>query len=454
MRVTPEVGSLVFRSTSGRPEILLVQAREDPGQWVFPKGHPEPAEAPGSAVLRELREEAGVEGELVGPIDRPLEFTSRDELVRVQYYLVQATKDGASPEGRGKQWLSVDEGLERLTFEESRELLRTAWPEIERCVRATTPKRARHGEDHFEQLLLAEYAHMAESLLRNEEAGERRVTVFITLTTGVGAAVAFAAGQTRVLHPGQRDPLVILGLLALLALGYLTFVRIVSRNVASDRYKRRLGRVRRYFVMGPDDPRLRFLAFDPFQPDFRKPASWRVARGGWLETVAMIDALLLGALTAVVVATGSWMWNGVVGALVFCLVWPGLIAHGNTRHRRQTMEARDGLVLDRSVLGNVHDRGGTRAARRERKARRHIGDLGFIETPDAMTPAERRGPCSTPADEVLVVLDGNVSVVDVKHEEIVNARSGDALFIPAGLVHRVETEGTVRWVTGRRGPRS
>jgi 8-oxo-dGTP pyrophosphatase MutT (NUDIX family) len=99
---------------------------------VFPKGHLEAGESYSDAALREAEEEAGILGTVVGPVGPTLTFQSGDESVAVKYYLVHLTADAASPEGREKAWLPPDEALERLGFQNARDLLRAALREIER----------------------------------------------------------------------------------------------------------------------------------------------------------------------------------------------------------------------------------------------------------------------------------------------------------------------------------
>ena len=54
--------SVVVLDADGR---LLLTHRVDTGEWAVPSGILEPGEQPGPAALRELREEAGIEAELV-----------------------------------------------------------------------------------------------------------------------------------------------------------------------------------------------------------------------------------------------------------------------------------------------------------------------------------------------------------------------------------------------------
>jgi diadenosine hexaphosphate hydrolase (ATP-forming) len=122
----PQAGGIVVRQDGDRLSILLVRSKKNPEIWVFPKGHIEPGETAEETALRETQEEAGVDGELIGPIGEPLEFQSGSETVSVQYFLVRPLAESASPEGRDKQWLGIDEALALLSFESARTLLRMA----------------------------------------------------------------------------------------------------------------------------------------------------------------------------------------------------------------------------------------------------------------------------------------------------------------------------------------
>jgi 8-oxo-dGTP pyrophosphatase MutT (NUDIX family) len=121
-----QAGGVAFRRRGDRVEILLVRSKKDPSLWIFPKGHIEPGESSAAAALRETREEAGVDGELLGPVGEPLEFLSGVEPVRVQYYLIRATGSIASEEQRELVWLAVDEARRSLAFEGARTVLAAA----------------------------------------------------------------------------------------------------------------------------------------------------------------------------------------------------------------------------------------------------------------------------------------------------------------------------------------
>jgi ADP-ribose pyrophosphatase YjhB (NUDIX family) len=118
-----QAGGIAFRQKGGVVRVLLVKAKKDPSLWIFPKGHIEKGETAEDAALRETLEEAGVSGELLAPAG-VLEFQSGREPVRVRYFVIRATCEADSPEGREKGWFTLAEARERLQFENARELLK------------------------------------------------------------------------------------------------------------------------------------------------------------------------------------------------------------------------------------------------------------------------------------------------------------------------------------------
>ena len=110
-------GGIVYRRASGRREYLLVRARKEPDRWVFPKGHIEAGEAPETAALREVLEEAGVRARIVARLGRVM-FGADG----VEMFLMAYAGEGAVPE-RERAWLARDAAMRELGFAESRALL-------------------------------------------------------------------------------------------------------------------------------------------------------------------------------------------------------------------------------------------------------------------------------------------------------------------------------------------
>jgi len=122
-----QAGSIVIRLDSKEPQVLLVTARRNPRNWIFPKGHIEKGETPEEAALRETREEAGVVGDLIAPAGI-LEYGFLGAKARVEYFLVQFRREAGPPEdGRQRTWCRLEDALDRLNYKNSRKLLRKAW---------------------------------------------------------------------------------------------------------------------------------------------------------------------------------------------------------------------------------------------------------------------------------------------------------------------------------------
>lgn len=130
-----QAGAIVVRAGKSGPRILLVTARRNPNNWIFPKGHVESGETLKAAAVREAREEAGIEGKVVGAAGK-MSFEFGDNTYRVHYFVVKTADPGEQREGRRLRWLKYKQALRRLTYEETRDLLRDAWPRIKLSIAA------------------------------------------------------------------------------------------------------------------------------------------------------------------------------------------------------------------------------------------------------------------------------------------------------------------------------
>lgn len=152
--------------------------------------------------------------------------------------------------------------------------------------------------------ILEEYKHLTDSFLRNEELGERRVNFFLTFTTtAIGALVAirefFGDVEMKNFYIGFCAVL-----LALLLFGIVTLMRIIHRNLVTDKYLRGLARIRRYYADTDKEnpnilPYLPYKTFDDF-PQRKKERKdiYSLGNGGLLETVALVNSLIMAALLA------------------------------------------------------------------------------------------------------------------------------------------------------------
>lgn len=129
-----QAGAIVYRRDDDGLHILLVRARRNPTDWIFPKGHIEDGETAAEAAIREAEEEAGVTGRVVSALWPAITFESGGRQVRVHYYLIAFTDEAATTEQRERAWLPPPHALERLTHTTARMLL-------ERALEMLTPAR-------------------------------------------------------------------------------------------------------------------------------------------------------------------------------------------------------------------------------------------------------------------------------------------------------------------------
>ncbi len=120
-----QAGAIAFKIVDEAILIVCVRAKKTPTYWIFPKGHIEPGETAEAAALRELEEEAGVGGELVGPVGS-LDFQSGDKQVTVEYYLIRFTHEVPRTETREMRWCEYQEALTLLSHRDAAELLKKA----------------------------------------------------------------------------------------------------------------------------------------------------------------------------------------------------------------------------------------------------------------------------------------------------------------------------------------
>jgi len=138
--------------------------------------------------------------------------------------------------------------------------------------------------------MLREYDYYAEAFRQNEEFGEKRVTSFLTLLTGVGAALGFLWSNGHL----EDHEYTAVGVTALVSLGFgeLTLARLIKRNLVSDGYKEALALVRAWFCRC-DTTFSDYLYHPPkTAPKDRRVGFRNLLSGGWVETMFAVNSLL------------------------------------------------------------------------------------------------------------------------------------------------------------------
>lgn len=117
-------GAVTFRRTGDQTFYLVVSSSNNE-HWVLPKGHIDPGETPRVAALRELREEAGVTGEIVESVTIQ-QFSKAGEDVAVEYFLVRELSSTRADEERTLRWEDFRTAIELLTFADAKNALQKA----------------------------------------------------------------------------------------------------------------------------------------------------------------------------------------------------------------------------------------------------------------------------------------------------------------------------------------
>ena len=124
--IVQQAGAVVYRGDGNGLRVLLVRARRNPEDWIFPKGHVERNESAAGAAVREAEEEAGVTGRVISSMDPPVRFVQGDRRVDVTYFLVEFEREVKAAEKRDQAWLTPREALKRLTHDSARAVLERA----------------------------------------------------------------------------------------------------------------------------------------------------------------------------------------------------------------------------------------------------------------------------------------------------------------------------------------
>lgn len=129
-------GGVVFRRDGERIEVVIVMVGGE-NRWQLPKGLVEKDERPEVAAVRETREEAGVDSDVVQHIETieywyaGLDGGARVRFhKRVHFYLLRYLSGDTSNhdwEVNDARWVPIDDARTQLAFESERRVMDTAY---------------------------------------------------------------------------------------------------------------------------------------------------------------------------------------------------------------------------------------------------------------------------------------------------------------------------------------
>jgi 8-oxo-dGTP pyrophosphatase MutT (NUDIX family) len=123
-------GGVVVRRMEGRPFVAVVRVRE--AILALPKGHPDGHESAAAAARREVREETGVEAELVEKLGDIRYWYAREgeRVMKIVAFFLFRYRSGDvadhDHEVEEALWIPLDEAPERLAYEGERQMAESA----------------------------------------------------------------------------------------------------------------------------------------------------------------------------------------------------------------------------------------------------------------------------------------------------------------------------------------
>jgi 8-oxo-dGTP pyrophosphatase MutT (NUDIX family) len=125
-------GGVAYRKSRGHTEVAIIRvAPED--RWQLPKGIVDKGESPEEAALREVREEAGIDAEIVTRIET-IEYWyfsgKGGDRVRfhkfVHFFLmkyISGSTDDHDHEVEEARWVRIEEAIDMLAFKSERDVV-------------------------------------------------------------------------------------------------------------------------------------------------------------------------------------------------------------------------------------------------------------------------------------------------------------------------------------------
>jgi 8-oxo-dGTP pyrophosphatase MutT (NUDIX family) len=128
-------GGVAFRKQDERIEVALISVGDE-GRWQLPKGIVDKGESTEDAAVREVREEAGIDTEVVTRIDKvEYWYFWKEEGRRVRYhkfvyfYLLRYKSGDVGNHDREvneARWVDINDAIEMLAFDSEKKIVQRA----------------------------------------------------------------------------------------------------------------------------------------------------------------------------------------------------------------------------------------------------------------------------------------------------------------------------------------
>ena len=129
MKFEKSCGAVIYREYKGEIQYLTVSHLED-GHWCFPKGHQEKKETEEETAIREIEEETGLKVELFSGFRTQVRYSPKENVSKEVIFFLAKVKEEVVhiqlEEICDFLWLDYEKAMDRITYETSKEVLKSA----------------------------------------------------------------------------------------------------------------------------------------------------------------------------------------------------------------------------------------------------------------------------------------------------------------------------------------
>jgi hypothetical protein len=157
--------------------------------------------------------------------------------------------------------------------------------------------------------------------------GDSRVNIFLAVAGAVLAALGLSENITNLPATMQAKTVTAAALFLVLGFGWFTLIRLIHRNLVTDDYLRKLGRLRCAFVHAHPEVEV-WLPFRCQMDRENRKLEWQhmiwPPKAGLVELVCFVNAMTAGGVAAILFLTAlpfGWEALFILSSVAALLVW-------------------------------------------------------------------------------------------------------------------------------------